>query len=83
MNPDIFIKPGAIEKLIKYMKAHKEIGVISPKVLNSDSTTQYLCKRYPTLYDVIIRFLFVPGCGVLLSSFSIIVLFITFLALSC
>ncbi len=58
LNPDIFIKKGTIKALIEFMNKNKNVGIVSPKVLNSDGSVQYLCKRYPAFYDIIIRFLF-------------------------
>ncbi len=60
MNPDIILKKGTVEKLINYMKKNKEIGIISPKILNRDGSVQFLCKRYPTLLDLFLRWIKTP-----------------------
>lgn len=45
-NPDIIVSPGSLEKLLKYMDAHPEVGVVGPKLLNADGSLQYSCNRY-------------------------------------
>ncbi|MBK8396042.1 MAG: glycosyltransferase [Leptospiraceae bacterium] len=54
LNPNVFIKEDALEKMIQFMDRNSEIGIGTPKVLNLDGTPQYLNKRYPTLYSVFV-----------------------------
>jgi hypothetical protein len=55
LNPDVFIKDDALEKLIHYMDMNPEIGIGIPKVLNLDGTQQFLNKRYPSLAALFVR----------------------------
>lgn len=55
INPDIIIKPSAIESLVAFMDANSDVGMACPKVLNPDGTLQYLNKRYPTVFDLFAR----------------------------
>lgn len=55
VNPDITVAPSAIETLYAFMDANHDIGIVCPKVLNPDGTTQHLNKRYPTVFDLFIR----------------------------
>lgn len=55
LNPDVFIKEDALEKLIHHMDMNPEIGIIIPKVLNLDGTQQFVNKRYPALFPLFIR----------------------------
>lgn len=55
MNPDIVIKPGAIERLIEFMDKNPDVGMVCPRVLNEDGTDQYLNKRYPNVLDLFAR----------------------------
>lgn len=47
LNPDIAIVPGVIEKMVEYMDANREVGIVGPKLLNPDKTVQYSCRRFP------------------------------------
>ena len=55
MNPDIIIKPGAIEKLIEFMDKNPHVGMVCPRVMNENGTDQYLNKRYPNVLDLFVR----------------------------
>lgn len=55
LNPDVIIAPGTLEKLIGYMDAHTDTGMISPRVLNDDETLQPLNKRHPSVLDLFLR----------------------------
>ena len=55
LNPDIEIHEGTIEKLVKFMDKHPEVGLISPKILNEDGSIQCLNKRLPTVFDLFAR----------------------------
>jgi GT2 family glycosyltransferase len=45
LNPDTIVTPGSIGGLLEYMILNPEIGIIGPKVLNSDGSFQAHCKR--------------------------------------
>lgn len=45
LNPDTIVLPGAINVLVDYLKAHPEVGICGPKVLNRDGSLQKACKR--------------------------------------
>lgn len=55
LNPDIFWSDNVVEELLSYMDLHPECGLIMPKVLYPNGTTQYLCKLVPSPKDLIIR----------------------------
>lgn len=46
MNPDTIAFKGTFQKLYRYMEENKEVGVIGPKQLNPDKTTQDSCYRW-------------------------------------
>jgi GT2 family glycosyltransferase len=60
LNPDILIEPNSIEALVDYMRAKPNIGLLMPKVLYANGETQFLCKLFPTPFDLILR-RFIPG----------------------
>ena len=49
LNSDINVLPGAIEKLISFAEQKKDVGVVAPKLLNSDKTPQPSCYHLPTI----------------------------------
>jgi len=50
LNPDAILKPGAIEHMAEFLDAHPDVGIVGPRVLNSDGTIQMSCRRFPTLW---------------------------------
>ena len=55
LNPDIEIHNKTLEKLVEFMDANPEVGLVSPKILNPDGTTQHLNKREPTVFNLFAR----------------------------
>lgn len=45
LNNDTVIKKGAVLGLLHFIKAHPDAGAVGPKLLNSDGTIQYQCRR--------------------------------------
>lgn len=58
LNPDIIFTENAFEKLLNFMEKNPDVGLVSPKIILSNGSIQYLCKRLPSLFDfIIIRFM--------------------------
>jgi len=58
INPDIIFTEDSIEKLLNFMEKNPDVGLISPKIILSNGSIQYLCRRLPSLFDfIIIRFM--------------------------
>lgn len=56
VNPDISIESkDQIKKIVEYMDDNSEVGMISPLILNDDRSIQHLCKKNPTVFDMLIR----------------------------
>jgi N-acetylglucosaminyl-diphospho-decaprenol L-rhamnosyltransferase len=45
LNPDTLILGEAIERMVKFMKQHPEVGIAGCKVLNRDGTLYLPCRR--------------------------------------
>jgi hypothetical protein len=45
LNPDTLIIEDAIERMVKFMNEHPEVGIAGCKVLNRDGTLQLACRR--------------------------------------
>jgi GT2 family glycosyltransferase len=49
LNSDAQIRPGAISALAEYLEVHPAVGLVGPKLLNGDGTTQSSRRRFPSL----------------------------------
>ncbi len=48
-NPDIQIFEDTIEKAVSYLKSNNDVSIVTPFVLNTDGTQQFLPKEYPSM----------------------------------
>ncbi|MBI9089850.1 MAG: glycosyltransferase family 2 protein [Desulfobacterium sp.] len=55
MNSDMEILPDAMDLLCGFMDSNKTVGICCPNVLNPDGSLQYLNKKYPNLFDLMLR----------------------------
>lgn len=55
LNPDVVLRPDSLANAVQFLKLHSECGLLTPSALGADSTRQYLCKRYPTVFDLALR----------------------------
>jgi len=55
LNPDVELAPGALAEAVNFMDEHPECGLLAPAVLGGHGELQYLCKRYPTVFDLLLR----------------------------
>ena len=55
LNPDIEMHKDALNQAIDFMDGNQECGLVSPHAVWPDGKRQYLCKRYPALFDLILR----------------------------
>ena len=49
LNPDTILADQAIEDMVAQLESNPDIGALGPKVLNTDGSLQYSCRRFPTL----------------------------------
>jgi len=50
INPDSkFTDPNTLSHIIEYMDTHAEIGMLGPKILNTDGSLQYSARRFPSM----------------------------------
>lgn len=49
LNSDTVVKEQSLEKMVKFMRAYPEAGVVGPKLLNEDGTFQPSAGRFPNL----------------------------------
>ena len=51
INSDVVIPDGCIEKMVKYMDEHVDIGMLGPKMILPDGTVGHSCMRFPTVWN--------------------------------
>lgn len=55
LNPDLEVAPDALQKALEFMEQHPECGLLTPAATWGDGEVQRLCKRYPTVLDLLLR----------------------------
>ncbi|MBI5076990.1 glycosyltransferase family 2 protein [Candidatus Falkowbacteria bacterium] len=55
LNPDIFVFPDSLTKLLEYLKANPDVGLVAPKLLNPDRGLQYTCYRWHKFWTPLFR----------------------------
>ena len=55
LNPDVLVSEEAITNAIQYMDVSKGVACLSPQVYGSCGEREYLCKRFPTVFDLFLR----------------------------
>ena len=60
LNPDTEVHEGALATLIDFLQTHPRVGVVSPRLVNSDGSLQRAAFRFPTPSMTCLE-LFPPG----------------------
>ena len=55
LNPDIDLDREALIHAFDFFEQHPEAGLLTPRIGDEGGHLQYLCRRYPTLLDLLIR----------------------------
>jgi GT2 family glycosyltransferase len=55
LNPDVEFSETVVPELAKQLSLNEKASFISPKVLNSDKSLQLVCRKHPTVFDLINR----------------------------
>jgi N-acetylglucosaminyl-diphospho-decaprenol L-rhamnosyltransferase len=58
LNSDAFVRPGAIDELVRFAEARPEIGAAGPRLLWPDGRLQRSCRRFPTVFRLATEFLY-------------------------
>lgn len=54
LNSDTVVPAGSLHRLMAFLRAHPDYGAAAPRLDNVDGTVQPICRRFPTLMDVLI-----------------------------
>ncbi len=55
LNPDVTVRAGSIDGLVRFMDSHGDAGMSASKLLNPDGTLQYSCRRFYTFLTLLLR----------------------------
>lgn len=55
LNPDVEMDSGALQCAIHFMMSNQACGLLTPAAFSPDGSRQYLCKRYPAMFDLFLR----------------------------
>jgi GT2 family glycosyltransferase len=55
LNPDIDLDGDALVQALDFMHKHAEAGLVTPYIADETGRMQYLCRRYPSLFNLFVR----------------------------
>lgn len=58
LNPDTYIKENSINKMVKYMESHQDVGVLGPALTDPQGGLQLPSSRFPDLKQQLFEALF-------------------------
>jgi len=58
LNSDAFVRPGAIDELVRFAEARPRAGIVGPRLLWPDGRLQRSCRRFPTVFRIATEFLY-------------------------
>ncbi len=54
-NPDVTVTEDALQKMVDYLEAHPDVGLLGPKLVYYNGAVQESCRRFMTFTDLIIK----------------------------
>lgn len=55
LNPDVIMEPDTLSLAIELMEQHADVGLVVPEVRDPQGKLQFLCRRYPNVFDLLLR----------------------------
>lgn len=55
LTPDVTVRPGAVARLVEFMRAHPDCGLAGPRLVNPDGTFQISCRTFQTPKMILLR----------------------------
>lgn len=55
LNPDVILAEDSLTAALSFMAVHPGCGLLAPNAFDSNHQKLYLCKRYPSVFDLLIR----------------------------
>ncbi len=54
LNSDTLIPEGSLRKMVDFLKANPHYGAVAPRLVNLDNSVQPICRRFPSLFEVVV-----------------------------
>ncbi len=51
INSDCRVYKNSIDRLLEFADANKDAGVTGPRIINSDGSVQFSCRKFPSFFD--------------------------------
>lgn len=51
INSDCQAYANSIDRMLEFADANKDAGIIGPRIINSDGSVQFSCRRFPSFFD--------------------------------
>lgn len=61
LNPDTEIIGDALHQLVTYLDAHPKVGIVGPRTLNTDGSTQSTRRHFPTITTALFESTWLQG----------------------
>jgi N-acetylglucosaminyl-diphospho-decaprenol L-rhamnosyltransferase len=58
LNSDAFVRPGAIDELVRFAETRPAAGAVGPRLLWPDGHLQRSCRRFPTVFRIATEYLY-------------------------
>lgn len=55
LNTDITVESDTLQKLVDYMEAHEDVGMVGPKLIYHNGEVQKSCRRHFKFFDLFIK----------------------------
>ncbi len=55
LNPDVEVAPDALANGVRWLDENPQVGALAPLAHGPDGVNEYLCKRYPAIFDLFLR----------------------------
>jgi len=55
LNPDVELNPDALDKALTFLDSEPRYGLLTPYVCDENGEQQFLCRRFPTVFDLLVR----------------------------
>ncbi len=53
INSDVVVPAGCLERMVEFMEAHPNVGLLGPKMLGPDGSVGYSVMRLPTVWNTL------------------------------
>ncbi|MBM3708676.1 MAG: glycosyltransferase family 2 protein [Actinobacteria bacterium] len=51
INSDCQVYNDSLDNMVSFISENENIGIVGPKIINSDGSIQFSCRRFPSIFD--------------------------------